>query len=109
MSWPRRTIAAPFVVPPPSGARVRTRLRPSAEDETVLLAVGRHLGRLAGVDLADRARRGRADAGRTARKRGLTAASSSRWAGAITRTSDAQWNGRTRLYESATSIRRSLG
>ena len=58
----------------------------------MLLAVGRHLGRLAGVDLADRARRGRADAGRTARKRGLTAASSSRWAGAITRTSDDQWN-----------------
>ena len=34
-----RLIAAPFVVAPPSGARVRTRLRLSETDETVLRAV----------------------------------------------------------------------
>ncbi|HEU4399605.1 MAG TPA: hypothetical protein VFU54_17430 [Actinomycetota bacterium] len=47
-----RRLAAPLVVAPPSGARIRTRLRPSAADERVLCAVGEHLGRLAGQDLA---------------------------------------------------------
>jgi hypothetical protein len=44
-----RVIAPPFVVAPPGGARVRTRLRVSPDDETVLRALGAHLGRLAGV------------------------------------------------------------
>jgi hypothetical protein len=54
----------------------------------VLWAVGRHLGRLAGRDLAARCR---GDIDRAGRKRGLTVGSSSRWAGAITRTSNDQW------------------
>lgn len=56
--------------------------------------VGEHLGRLARADLAGRVRIGEApakDAGRTARKRGLTVVSSSRWAGAITRASEDQY------------------
>ena len=62
----------------------------------MLRAVGAHLGSLAGRDLAARVREGRLDAkgkaaSRAARKRALTAASSSRWAGAITRTSEDQW------------------
>ncbi len=74
---------------------MRARLRLSAEDEAVLRAVGGHLGSLAGKDLAARCAEGRLDArgrarSRAARKRALTAASSSRWAGTITRTSEDQ-------------------
>ena len=88
-----RPIAEPFVAASPAGVRVRTRLRVSAQDEAVLWTVGRHLGSLASRDLAARCGEGRLDAkgqaaSRAARKRVLTAASSSRWAGAITRTSE---------------------
>jgi hypothetical protein len=90
-----RPVGVPFVAAAPGGARVRARLRVSAEDEAVLRAVGAHLGSLAGRDLAARCAEGRLDAAgrarsRAARKRALTAASSSRWAGAITRTSEDQ-------------------
>jgi IS605 OrfB family transposase len=95
VSVPLRPIAGPFVVAAPAGARVRTRLRVSPQDEAVLRAVGTHLGSLAGRDLAARCCEGRLDAqGRAAsrarRKRALTAESSSRWAGAITRTTEDQ-------------------
>ena len=91
-----REIAEPFVAAAPAGARVRTRLKVSPEDEAVLRAVGSHLGTHAGRDLATRCAEGRLDAtgraaSRAARKRALTAASSSRWAGAITRTSEDAW------------------
>jgi hypothetical protein len=91
-----RPMADPFVVAAPAGVRVRTRLRVTAADEVVLRAAGRHLGSLAGWDLAARVRQGRLDArgttvSRAERKRALTAQSSSRWAGAITRTSEDQW------------------
>jgi hypothetical protein len=91
-----RSIAGPFVVAAPAGARVRARLRVSSQDEAVLREVGSHLGSLAGRDLAARCAEGRLDAkGRAAsrarRKRVLTAESSSRWAGTITRTSEDQW------------------
>ena len=96
MSLSLRPVAAPFVAAAPAGARVRTRLRVSAQDEAVLWAVGRHLGSLAGRDLAARCSEGRLDArgqaaSRARRKRALTAESSSRWAGAITRTTEDQW------------------
>ena len=91
-----RPIADPFVAAAPAGVRVRTRLRVSAQDEAVLRAAGRHLGSLAGRDLAARCSEGRLDAkgraaSRAGRKKSLTAASSSRWAGAITRTSEDQY------------------
>ena len=91
-----REIAAPFVAGAPAGARVRTRLRVSPGDAAVLAAVGSHLGVLAGRDLAARCAEGRLDprgraVSRRERKRALTAGSSSRWAGAITRTSEDQW------------------
>jgi hypothetical protein len=91
-----REITGPFVAAAPAGARIRTRLRVTAEDEAVLRAAGRHLGSLAGRDLAARVREGRLGArgkaaSRRERKRALTAQSSSRWAGAITRTSEDQW------------------
>src|SRR5919204_735043 len=86
-----RRLAARFVVAPPWGARIRTRLRVSAADERVLRRVGAQLGRLAGQDLSRRCRIGPADDQRSIRKQALTAACSSRWAGAITRTSNDQW------------------
>jgi hypothetical protein len=91
-----REIAPPFAVAGPGGARVRTRLLLSAQDDAVLQAAGRHLGSLASADLAARCAEGPLDAkgradSRAARKRALTAASSSRWAGAITRTTEDQW------------------
>src|ERR671930_1961382 len=86
-----RSISLPFVVAPPSGARIRTRLRVDAADQQLLRAVGEQLGRLASADVAVRCRLGRGDDQRADRKRALTAASSSRWAGAITRTSGDQW------------------
>jgi hypothetical protein len=90
-----RQIAAPFVAAAPAGARVRTRLRVSPQDEAVLRATGRHLGMLAGRDLAARCAEGQLDArgkaaSRARRKRALTGESSSRWAGAITRTTEDQ-------------------
>ena len=90
-----RPIAGAFVAAAPAGARVRTRLRVSAQDEAVLRAAGLHLGSLAGRDLAARCAEGRLDArgragSRARRKKALTAESSSRWAGAITRTSEDQ-------------------
>jgi hypothetical protein len=88
-----REITGPFVVGPPGGVRVRTRLRVSGADAAVLREVGGYLGSLASADLAARCAEGRLDAkqrarSRQVRKRELTAKSSSRWAGALTRTSE---------------------
>jgi hypothetical protein len=62
-------------------------------DDEVLQVLGAHLGHLASVDLAHRVKEGWLDAkakagSRKARKQALTASSSSRWAGAITRTTE---------------------
>lgn len=91
-----RVTVAPFTVSAPAGARIRTRLRVSPADEAVLRAAGSHLATLAGRDLAARCAEGRLygkgrAASRRDRKRELTAGSSSRWAGAVTRASEDQW------------------
>jgi hypothetical protein len=91
-----REIADPFIAAAPAGTRVRTRLRICDADAAVLRQAGMHLGSLAGRDLAARCREGRLDAkgmavSRRGRKRALTAESSARWAGAITRTSEDAW------------------
>ncbi|MEU1901621.1 IS200/IS605 family accessory protein TnpB-related protein, partial [Nocardiopsis dassonvillei] len=89
-----RSIADPFLAPVPSGVSVRDRLKGlTPQDETVLRAVGAHLGSLASTDLAARCAHG-TDHDKdswAARKRELTPESSSRWAGAITRASNEQW------------------
>jgi hypothetical protein len=108
-----RPIGAPFVVVPPSGARIRTRLRVDGPDKQVLVRVGEHLGRLAGSDLAARCQFGRflhqKDGQRTARKRALTTAASSRWAGSITRTSNDQWErGYANLLDARVGLRRAI-
>ena len=89
-----RLIACLSVAAAPAGARVRARLRVSPQ---VRAAGPNHRGSLAGRDLAARCAEGRLGpkgraVSRAARKRALTARSSSRWAGAITRTSEDQWS-----------------
>ncbi|KUO22476.1 IS200/IS605 family element transposase accessory protein TnpB, partial [Streptomyces dysideae] len=87
-------MAAPFVALGPSGVAIRTRLKHlSPGDEKVLRLVGGHLGSLASRDLAVRCRDGLEHTTDTwaARKRELTAESSSRWAGSITKATHDQW------------------
>lgn len=89
-----RQIAAPFVVPGPTGVAIRDRLKGTvAQDELVLCVLGEHLGSLAGRDLKARCADGlNHDSSRwAARKQGLTAESSARWAGSITKASHDQW------------------
>jgi len=76
-----------------TGVAIRDRLRVSAADANVLPQVGAHLGSLAAGDLAVRCRDGLDHDKDTwaARKRDLTAACSSRWAGAITKSTHDQW------------------
>ena len=89
----RRALTDPFVVGPPRAVSARTRLFPSDVDETVLREIGEHLGGLLCSDLATRCRLGVGPKylGRAKRKRSLTPHCSSRWAGAITRTTDDMW------------------
>lgn len=111
MSKPLRAIAPAFVVAAPAGARIRTRLRLNPDDERVVRLVGEHLGSLAGADLAARVRLGPGPkhTERAARKRALTPASSSRWAGAITRTSADQWDrARRNLIDERTQLRAAI-
>jgi hypothetical protein len=89
-----RPIQAPFVALGPSGVAIRTRLKGlTSEDETVLRAVGAHLGTLASRDLKRRCAEGLDHSADTwaERKRDLTAESSSRWAGSITKATHEQW------------------
>ncbi|MEV4017461.1 IS200/IS605 family accessory protein TnpB-related protein [Nonomuraea angiospora] len=89
-----RPIAPAFVVPGPSGVAVRDRLKHlTPEDDKLLRLVGAHLGALASADLKTRCADGLGHCAGTwaARKRELTALSSARWAGAITKASHDQW------------------
>jgi len=89
-----RELAASFVVPGPSGVAVRTRLKQlTPADEKVLALVGAHLGALASGDLRARCADGLDHSAQTwaVRKRALTAVSSSRWAGSLTKATHDQW------------------
>ncbi|WP_406379006.1 IS200/IS605 family accessory protein TnpB-related protein [Streptomyces sp. NBC_01618] len=89
-----RELAAPFVVSGPCGVAVRDRLKHlMPQDEKVLRAVGEHQGRLASRDLRARCADGLEHGAETwaSRKRDLTAQSSSRIAGAITKATHDQW------------------
>ncbi|MFD7504865.1 IS200/IS605 family accessory protein TnpB-related protein [Streptomyces sp. NPDC059850] len=89
-----REVAAPFVVPGPSGMAVRAGLKGlTGQDEMVLRLVGGWLGSLASRDWKARCAAGLDhDSDRWARrKRVLTGQSSSRWAGSITKVTHDQW------------------
>ncbi|WP_073948025.1 IS200/IS605 family element transposase accessory protein TnpB [Streptomyces kebangsaanensis] len=89
-----REVAAPFVVPGPSGVAVRAGLKGlTGQDETVLRRVGALLGSLASGDLKASCAAGLEHDGAqwARRKRALTGESSSRWAGSITKATHEQW------------------
>ncbi|MCX4794939.1 transposase [Streptomyces sp. NBC_01242] len=89
-----RELAAPFVVPGPCGVAIRDRLKHlTPQDENVLRLVGEHQGALASRDLRARCADGLEHSADTwaSRKRDLTAQSSSRIAGAITKATHDQW------------------
>ncbi|WP_409472389.1 hypothetical protein [Streptomyces sp. HC307] len=108
-----RTIVPPFTVAAPSGARIRDRLRVDVAEEKVLTLVGQHLGRHQRADLAERVAIGLVpvkDNRRAERKKRLTAVSSSRWAGAMTRASEDQYQLSMRcLYDERAGLRRAIG
>ncbi|WP_345034682.1 hypothetical protein [Streptomyces sannanensis] len=107
-----RTIAAPFTVAAPAGARIRDRLRITPGEAEVLRLTGEHLGRHQRADLAARVRTGRVrkkDTRRAERKKTLTAVSSSRWAGAMTRAGEDQYQLSVRcLYDERASLSRAV-
>lgn len=86
----------PFVVSPTSGVRIRTRLHVTAAEGLTLRGIGSFLGGCYRTELADRIGLGRLDrkaqaAWRANVKRALTTVTSSRWAGAITRAVEDQY------------------
>jgi len=92
-----RVLKDSFVVAPPKGVTITTRLRPTPAEEEALLEVGSFLGSLYRQDLVTRIGQGKLDAhekadSRKERKRNLTAGTSSRWAGAITRAAQDQYD-----------------
>ncbi|MFG2879958.1 IS200/IS605 family accessory protein TnpB-related protein [Streptomyces sp. NPDC048337] len=89
-----RELSAPFVALGPAGVTVRARLKDlTPQDEAVLRRTGAHLGVLASRDLRARCADGldHSTATWAARKRELTPAASSRWAGAVTKATHDQW------------------
>jgi IS605 OrfB family transposase len=93
---PLRRIADPVVAAGPAGVRIRTRIHPTDAEAQALTAIGEFLGSVYRGELTGRVRLGRLDrdaqaAWRAQRKRAVTAVSSSRWAGAITRAVEDQY------------------
>ena len=91
-----RGIADPVVAGVPAGVRIRTRIHPTSAEAEAQRAVGELLGSVYRAELAGRVGLGRLDrkaqaVWRADRKRALTAVSSSRWAGAITRAVEDQY------------------
>jgi IS605 OrfB family transposase len=91
-----RRIGDPVVAAAPMGVRIRTRIQVTDAEAAALTAIGEFLGSVYRGELADRLRCGVLDrdgraAWRAERKRAITALSSSRWAGAITRAVEDQY------------------
>jgi len=91
-----RGIGEPVVAGPPAGARIRTRIQVTDAEAAALSAVGAFLGSVYRGELAGRVRCGVLDrqgraVWRGRRKRAITVVSSSRWAGAITRAVEDQY------------------
>ncbi|MFE9997526.1 hypothetical protein [Streptomyces avermitilis] len=85
---PLRAVRGPFVVQDRTGVAIRDRLKDlTPQDDQVLRLIGAHMGGLATADLAPHSRAGFERTSQTwaTRKQELTAGSSSRWAGAVTK------------------------
>ena len=106
-----RRIADPILAAAPAGVRIRTRIHPTAAEAEAMTAIGELLGSVYRCELADRVRLGRLDRAaratwRAERKKTVTAVSSSRWAGAITRAVEDQCQlGMRRLATHVTDLR----
>jgi hypothetical protein len=91
-----RRIADPVVAAMPAGVRICTRIHLGDAEAAALTAIGTLLGSVYRGELADRIDRGALDAKgraswRAERKQAITVVSSSRWAGAITRAAEDQY------------------
>jgi hypothetical protein len=91
-----RRIDDPVVAAAPAAIRIRTRIQPTVAEAATLTAIAEFLGSVYRKELAGRISLGRLDrkaqvAWRAERKQALTAGSSSRWAGAITRVVEDQY------------------
>jgi hypothetical protein len=110
-----RAIGDPVVAAAPSGARIRTRIRATAAEATALSTIAEFLGSVYRGELAARVRLGRLDAKsqtawRAERKKALTGISSSRWAGAITRAVEDQYQlGMRALVAQVADLRAAVG
>lgn len=85
-----RQIKEAYLVPPPSGIAIKTRVVPSGPDELCLRSLADHLGTLAGKDLVNAQKTGSEAVSWPDRKKAISADSSSRWAGAISRENNDQ-------------------
>jgi hypothetical protein len=91
-----RRIGDPVVAVGPTGMRIRTRIHLTEAEAATVAAIGSFLGSVYRAELAGRVQRGRLDRvsqarWRTQRKQAVTALASSRWAGAITRAVEDQY------------------
>jgi hypothetical protein len=91
-----RRIGESVVAAPPGGVRVRTRLHLTEDEAAALGEVGEFLGSVYRRELAHRISMGHLDrrahaVWRAERKQAVTAMASSRWAGAITRAAEDQY------------------
>jgi hypothetical protein len=91
-----RRIGEPVVGAPPGGVRIRTRLHLTEDEAAGLGEVGEFLGSVYRRELAHRISMGHLDrrahaVWRAERKQAVTAVASSRWAGAITRAAEDQY------------------
>lgn len=99
----------------PAGVRVRTRLHLTEEEAATLGEVGMFLGSVYRRELAHRITLGRMDRKqhgrwRAERKQAITVVASSRWAGAITRTVEGQYQlGMRALTAEVTDVRTAIG
>jgi hypothetical protein len=111
---PLRRIGDPVVAAAPAGVRVRTRLHLTEHEAAALGVVGEYLGSVYRTELAGRVRLGRLDgkqhaAWRAQRKPAVTAVVSSRWAGAITRAVEDQYQlGMRALTAQANDLRSAI-
>ena len=91
-----RRIGDPVVAAAPAGVRIRTRIHVTEVEAAALSTIGAFLGQVYRAELAERVRLGRLDREtralwRAERKWAITAVASSRWAGAITRAVENQY------------------
>ncbi|CAN5734253.1 IS200/IS605 family element transposase accessory protein TnpB [soil metagenome] len=111
---PLRRIGDPVVAAAPAGVRIRTRIHLSSAEADAVAAIGAFLGSTYRAELAGRVDVGRLDRQcharwRAERKQAVTAVSSSRWAGAITRAVEDQYQlGMRGLSAHVTDLRQAI-